>query len=60
MLQILDVMDCTGSGDVDTSTVVKADSEGHITGIYGNKLKVNAEWKNPSGDDSLSQFLNNL
>ena len=48
-LQILDVLDCTGSGDVDTSRVVKADEDGCIEGLYGNKLRVNPDWVNPSG-----------
>lgn len=54
-LQILDLLDCTGSGDVDTSKVVQADEEGHITGLYGKKLKVNPDWKNPSGLRHTSQ-----
>lgn len=50
LLQILDVLDCTGSGDVDTSKIVKADENGFIEGLYGNKLQVNHSWNNPSGE----------
>lgn len=32
--------DCSGAGDVDTSSVVKTDAEGFITGLSGRKLKV--------------------
>ncbi|KAL6911947.1 hypothetical protein ACP4OV_000752 [Aristida adscensionis] len=46
--KILDVIDCTGSGDVDTSKVVKADSDGAIVGASGARLIVNSSWKNPS------------
>ncbi|KAK9724622.1 hypothetical protein RND81_05G087400 [Saponaria officinalis] len=48
--KVLDVLDCTGSGDVDTSTVVKADEHGHICGASGASLVVNPSWKNPSGE----------
>ncbi|KAB1210686.1 Tripeptidyl-peptidase 2 [Morella rubra] len=48
--KILDILDCTGSGDVDTSKVVKADAEGCICGASGATLVVNSLWKNPSGD----------
>ncbi|OMO97822.1 hypothetical protein COLO4_14332 [Corchorus olitorius] len=48
--KILDVLDCTGSGDVDTSKVVKADGEGRIRGASGATLVVNSSWKNPSGE----------
>ena len=48
-LQILDVVDCTGSGDVDMSKVVKADDEGGVVGVLGDKLRVNPAWNNPSG-----------
>ena len=46
--QILDVVDCTGSGDVETSKVVRA-ADGVIEGLFGNQLAVNPDWKNPSG-----------
>ncbi|XP_047329580.1 tripeptidyl-peptidase 2 isoform X2 [Impatiens glandulifera] len=48
--KILDVIDCTGSGDVDTSKVVKADLDGCICGASGASLVINPSWNNPSGD----------
>ncbi|KAL5567987.1 hypothetical protein UlMin_024562 [Ulmus minor] len=48
--KILDVIDCTGSGDVDTSEVVKADENGCIRGASGAQLVLNSSWKNPSGE----------
>ncbi|XP_057446180.1 tripeptidyl-peptidase 2-like isoform X2 [Lotus japonicus] len=48
--KILDVIDCTGSGDVDTSKVVKADADGCISGASGASLVINTSWKNPSGE----------
>ncbi|PSS33070.1 Tripeptidyl-peptidase, partial [Actinidia chinensis var. chinensis] len=48
--KVLDVIDCTGSGDIDTSNVVKADADGCISGASGASLVVNASWKNPSGE----------
>ncbi|KAG0493162.1 hypothetical protein HPP92_006560, partial [Vanilla planifolia] len=30
--KIIDILDCTGSGDVDTSKVVKVDADGYIAG----------------------------
>ncbi|XP_038974715.1 tripeptidyl-peptidase 2-like isoform X1 [Phoenix dactylifera] len=46
--KIIDILDCTGSGDVDTSKVVKADIDGRIVGVSGRKLALNPSWKNPS------------
>ncbi|KAG0562456.1 hypothetical protein M758_9G144800 [Ceratodon purpureus] len=48
--KVIDVLDCTGSGDVDTSTIVKSDADGFITGASGARLQVNKEWKNPTGE----------
>ncbi|XP_069152321.1 tripeptidyl-peptidase 2 isoform X2 [Solanum lycopersicum] len=48
--KVIDVIDCTGSGDVDTSTVVKADDNCCITGASGASLVINSSWKNPSGE----------
>ncbi|KAL5005334.1 hypothetical protein ScPMuIL_018790 [Solemya velum] len=47
--KIIDLVDVTGSGDVDTSKVVQA-KEGQITGLTGRTLKVPSGWQNPSGD----------
>ncbi|GIL53884.1 hypothetical protein Vafri_9378 [Volvox africanus] len=48
--KILDVIDCTGSGDVDTTRIEKADADGCITGASGRKLKLHPAWSNPSGE----------
>ena len=47
--KILDIIDCTGSGDIDTSKAVEADESGCIEGYYKTKLKINPSWDNPSG-----------
>jgi tripeptidyl-peptidase-2 len=48
--KVIDVVDCTGSGDVNTSKVVTADENGYIESLLGHKLKVNSQWKNPTGE----------
>ncbi|XP_077225985.1 tripeptidyl peptidase ii [Tasmannia lanceolata] len=48
--KIIDILDCTGSGDIDTSKVVKADADGNIIGGSGAQLVINPLWKNPTGE----------
>lgn len=54
--KILDLVDTTGSGDVDTSTVVKIeendDDDGRrvIKGKSGRLLTIPDDWENPSGE----------
>jgi tripeptidyl-peptidase-2 len=51
LLQILDVIDCTGSGDIDTSKEVSSGGEDglSLTGASGRTLKLNPDWVNPTG-----------
>lgn len=45
---MIERIDCSGAGDVDTSTVVEA-KNGEIVGLTGRRLKIPASWNNPSG-----------
>ncbi|XP_032527236.2 tripeptidyl-peptidase 2 [Danaus plexippus] len=48
--KVIERYDCSGCGDVDTSTVVKKVVDGYITGITGRKLKIPETWDNPKGE----------
>ena len=47
--KIVDLVDGTGSGDVDMSAEVKADEAGVLKGLYGKELRASQSWRNPSG-----------
>ena len=48
--KVIDVVDATGSGDVDVSTVREADAEGTVEAASGGgRLRLNPAWTNPSG-----------
>jgi tripeptidyl-peptidase II len=47
--KILDLVDGTGSGDVDMSKEVEAEAFGVLQGLHGMKLLVNSSWSNPTG-----------
>ncbi|KAF9580814.1 tripeptidyl-peptidase II Tpp2, partial [Lunasporangiospora selenospora] len=55
--KIIDIVDCSGSGDIPTTTIVKPteDEDGYpvVTGLSGRKLKLGKDWKNPSGEYRL-------
>jgi tripeptidyl-peptidase-2 len=46
--KVIERIDCSGAGDVDTSTVVEA-KNGEIVGLTGRKLKIPSSWNNPTG-----------
>ncbi|KAL0088936.1 subtilase family-domain-containing protein [Phycomyces blakesleeanus] len=54
--KIIDIVDCTGGGDVNTSAIVKAQTEEdgdkltYIQALSGRKLIIDPTWKCPSGE----------
>jgi tripeptidyl-peptidase-2 len=58
---VIDCIDCTGSGDVDTSTkAAHTTDEGGgrtLPGLTGRALKLNPAWVNPSGEWRLGVKL---
>jgi tripeptidyl-peptidase-2 len=46
--KMIDIVDDTGSGDVDMSKEVTCDEESQVTGLSGRTLQLGKEWNNPS------------
>ena len=51
--KIIDLVDGSGSGDVDTSAVVEPGEDGTFVGLSGRTLRPNPAWTNPSGEYHL-------
>jgi tripeptidyl-peptidase-2 len=48
-IKVIHRFDCSGCGDVNTSTIVQP-TDSVITGLTGRKLKIPAQWKNPTNN----------
>lgn len=51
--KVIDVIDGTGSGDVDTSTPVAVSEDRTVTGLTGRTLTIPGDWNVPSGEVRL-------
>uniref|UniRef100_A0A914HTX2 tripeptidyl-peptidase II n=1 Tax=Globodera rostochiensis TaxID=31243 RepID=A0A914HTX2_GLORO len=51
--KLIDCLDMTGAGDVDCSLVKSVQQDGSLIGLSGRRLRIPAEWKNPSGQYHL-------
>ncbi|KAG0329317.1 tripeptidyl-peptidase II Tpp2 [Dissophora globulifera] len=55
--KVIEIVDCSGSGDIPTTTIVKPtdneDGDRVITGLTGRKLRLSKHWKNPTGEYRL-------
>ncbi|KHN41476.1 Tripeptidyl-peptidase 2 [Glycine soja] len=58
--KVLDVIDCTGSGDIDTSKVVKADSDGRICGASDTGVHDKADYTLVNRSLSLGKIIRRL
>lgn len=48
--KIVDMVDGSGSGDVDTSVVRKPNEKKEVVGLTGRSLRIPLEWNNPSAE----------
>lgn len=48
--KVIERYDCSGCGDVETTTVVTKIEDGCITGLTGRKMTIPLNWTNPSGE----------
>ena len=47
--KVIDIIDCSGSGDVVMSAEKALNADGTLTGIGNRKIIINPDWKNPTG-----------
>lgn len=48
--KVLDMIDASGSGDVDTSEIVEVSDAGTVTGLSGSELTLPEDFTNPTGE----------
>uniref|UniRef100_A0A2P2I7P3 Tripeptidyl-peptidase 2 n=1 Tax=Hirondellea gigas TaxID=1518452 RepID=A0A2P2I7P3_9CRUS len=50
VVKVIDRLDASGAGDVDTSTLGRLSADGTLTSITGKTLHVPSNWTNPTGE----------